>query len=206
MDDVHASAPDFARLGTVQPLQDTHSHPLPPFTRRDLPDLGLSDTDLDGLLRAGDVLQPVRGAYLDARNADQPAMRAAAAALVLPPGAVAARRLAAWLHGVDARGPGEQHQPLPLEFLATGHVRRRGVQVWQSDLPAEDVVYLDGVPVTSAARTACDAARYLKPFLGLAVVDALAHAGKVDPADLLAMMERWRGGRNIARARRLIAL
>jgi hypothetical protein len=182
--------------------------PLPPFTRRDLRSLALSRHDLDALLRDGRVVQPIRGAYLDARVADDPIARARALALVLPADAAAAHRTAAWCHGIDARGPGELDQPLPLECLVpAGHVvpHRAGLDAREAWLPDHDVVEVGGVPVTTAVRTACDLARYLKPFMALGVVDAFAHGG-VDPAALAARIEDWRGERNVARARRLVRL
>lgn len=45
--------------------------------------------------------------------------------------------------------------------------------------------------------------RYLLPHLGLGAADAMAHAGMFDVAELPEQIERWRGGRNIDRARRL---
>jgi len=57
--------------------------PLRPFARRDLPALGLTRHELDALLVSGAVVQPVRGAYLDARLANDATARAEAVGLVL---------------------------------------------------------------------------------------------------------------------------
>jgi hypothetical protein len=208
VDDENGRAPDPATLTRMIVSQVLPPTPLPPFTRRTAGRLGVSPDQLDALVRDGRVVQPVRGAYLDVRAADTPEQRAAAAALVLPTGTVATRRLAAWLHGVDPRGPSEQGTPIPLEFLADvgRQVRRNGVRVHQSGLRPDDVTGVHGVPVTTLDRTACDLARYLPPHMGLAVLDALAHQGRIDPAVLLERIEEWRGERWTARARRLIDL
>jgi hypothetical protein len=190
----------------VARIPELPADPLPPFTRRQLDDAGLSPHQLDALLGRGLVVQPVRGAYLDARLADDSVARARAAALVLPPGVVAARRLAAWVYGVDARGPGEQHRPVPMDFVSDRQVRHPGLLTRQAALPESDVTVLHGLPLTTVERTACDVARYLPPFMGLAVLDALARDGRIQPAVLLDRIEAWRGERFVARARRLIEL
>lgn len=183
--------------------------PLPPFTRAGLRALGLAKRELDALLAAGAVVQPVRGAYLDARIADDPVARARAVGLVLPAGAALARSAAAWLHGVDPRGPGQLSSPLTVECLVpVGQTVpvRAGLVARESALCGDDVTHLLDVPVTTPDRTALDLARYLPPFMGLAVLDAFAHAGLVQPEELGARVEGLAGQRGIRQARRLIRL
>ena len=181
--------------------------PLPPFTRRHLPGLGLTRHELDALLASGSVVEPVRGAYLDARCAADPVSRARAVALVLPPGAAVARRTAAWLYGIDPRGPDERDGVDPVEcVVAAGAVvpHRAGLVAREARLGVEDVACVHGTPVTTAERTALDLARFLRPFMGLAVVDAFAHARLVDPLRLVGRIEDFTGGRGIEQARRLV--
>ena len=178
-----------------------------PFTRADLPRLGLSRRRLERLLADGSVVQPLRGVYLATASSADPVARAQAVGLVLPAGAAVGRRAAAWLYGTDPRAPDELGEPLTLECVVpAGSVvpRRRGLVPHEARLPPGDVVDLDGVRVTSAERTALDLARHLRPHMALAVLDALAGAGRVDPAALLERLEEWRGERHVARARRLI--
>jgi len=180
--------------------------PLPPFTRRDLPALGLTRHELDALLLSGAVVQPVRGAYLDARLADDATARAGAVGLVLPVGAALAHRTAAWLHGIDPRGPGELQTPLDVECLVPlgdSVPRRAGLVARQSALPASDVVTLSGVPVTTPERTALDLARYAKRFMALALLDAFAGAKLVTTEALAARLEELKGQRGVAQARTL---
>lgn len=182
---------------------------LPPFRRRDLPGLLLSRHELDALLAAGLIVQPVRGVYLDARAVGDPVRRAQALGLVLPPDAAVGRRTAAWVHGVDARGPGELDVPLPLEVVVrtgTTPLRRAGVRAYEASLPEDDIAVAHGVPVTTPLRTACDLARYVRPFVALGCLDAIARIGLCHPAEMLSRLRDWSGERNVARARRLVRL
>ena len=179
----------------------------PPFRRADLARLGLTRHQLDAALTAGVVARPLHGVYLPAAALDDPAQRARAVGLVLPTGAAVGRRAAAWLHGVDPRAPDELAVPLPLECVVpagSAVPQRRGLRPYEASLPPGDVTEVHGVPVTTAERTALDLARYLLPHMGLAVLDAMAGAGQVEPAALLERLEEWRGERFVARARRLV--
>jgi very-short-patch-repair endonuclease len=55
-------------------------------------------------------------------------------------------------------------------------IRRPGCQGFVTDLPAEDVMVVDGVPVTTPLRTGLDLGRLLKRTDALVAVDALLHA------------------------------
>ena len=169
----------------------------------------ISAHELRAMLASGQVVQPLRGIYLDTRTADDPLHRAVAVGLALPAGAAVGRRCAAWLHGIDARGPGELATPLPMECLVpAGSVmpQRTGLMAYEAWLPSDDVVEIAGVPVTSPVRTGCDLARFLTPHMGLGCLDALARAGMVKSAELAVRIEDWHGERFVAQARRLIGL
>jgi AbiEi antitoxin C-terminal domain len=187
-------------------LPDLGPEPLPPFTRRDLPGLGLTRHELDALVRAGLVVQPVRGAYVDARCPDDLTTRARAAALVLPVDAALNRRTAAWLHGIDARGPGEQDQPLLLECVVPagqGRPKRSGMRAREAALEDSDIITVNGVATTTPLRTAVDLLRFLPPFMGLAVMDALANRMLIDADEVAARIDDFAGGRGVKQARRL---
>ena len=77
------------------------------------------------------------------------------------------------------------------------------MRCYTAPLHDDDVEWVGGIPCTTPTRTAIDLLRYLRPHLGLAAADAMAHAGMFDVDDLCEQVERWRRGRNIARARRL---
>lgn len=170
--------------------------PLQPFTRRDLSGIGVSQRTVDRYLGAGLLHEPVTGVYADARTASDDDVRTVVLALAMPEGAVATRGAAAWLHGFDPRAPHERRTPLALECVVDPRSgllvpERRGLITHLDRLPPGDATVVRGVPVTGVGRTALDVARFLAPHMGLAVVDAMAHAGLIDPASLLLRYEEW---------------
>lgn len=184
--------------------------PTTPFTRRDLPTIGISPRQLSRGLADGDLIQPLRGVYVGAElPLDLPA-RAAAVALVLPDRAVLCRGTVAWLLGVgDVRGPGRPDVPASVEcVVATGRtpVRRPGVRCYEAALPTSDVVQVQGLPCTSPARTAADLVRWLPRPMGLASLDAMAHLGLVRPWEVTEVLHRFVGGSGAAVARELVAV
>lgn len=179
--------------------------PPGPFLRSG--DHGVSPRVVDTLSNHGLLTQPVRGVFQRADLPDSVALRACAVSLVLPAGAAVCRTAALWLHGVDARETG-RHLDLPaLECavpLGRTPLRRPGLTCYVTDLRADDVEEVFGVPTTTPARTACDLARWSTPGRGIAVLDAMTRAGLVDPGELLTLVDRWRGDRYVARARHLL--
>lgn len=170
---------------------------------------GLTRGCLGQLIRRGAVRTLLHGVYVDARVEDDLGLRAAAVSLVLPPGAVLARRSAAWLHGIDTRAPSEQHQPLPLECVVPIGMtppRRAGLQAYVTTLLPHESTCVSGVPVTTLIRTALDLTRYLDTYMGLAVVDTMLHRGLVQHRALVAEVTRFPGERWIDRARRVVDL
>jgi AbiEi antitoxin C-terminal domain len=180
-----------------------------PFLRRVAIAKDMPRRVLDGLLVSGLLRQPLRGVLVDARVPDSLPLRAECLALVLPPGAAVCRRTAAWLYGIDCRAPGEQHE-IPLAECVVPNVfspvRRGGVRGYEALLSPDDVCLVEGVLCTTPVRTAIDLARFLPRFMGLAVIDAMAHRGLVETVELAVRVEAWRGQRFVARARDLIAL
>ena len=170
--------------------------PVAPFTRRDLSDVGVSARTVDRHLAAGLLCEPVSGVYADPRSVDDDAVRLRVLALALPEGAVVTRSAVAWVHGFDPRAPHQRASPLPLECVADPRSglmvpRRRGLVTHLDRLPTSDTAVVDGIPVTTVERTALDVARFLPPHMGLAVVDAMAHAELIDPVALLPRYEEW---------------
>lgn len=128
-------------------------------------------------------LVPHRGlrvvAGVDPRDAG---LRIAVAAALLPPGGALAGWAAVHVHrrgqtlvdGLDLAG-----RPLPIELVVpVGHrIRRRStdfpLRVREVRLDPGDVVTIDGVPVTSLARTAFDIARHADLVEAVVLLDAL---------------------------------
>jgi hypothetical protein len=170
----------------------------------------LTRRELNRLLSSGRLRRPLYGVLVDARVADSLELRAACLALVVPPGAAVCRLSAAWLWGVDARAPGEHRSTPQVECVVpagrVAPVRRPGVRGYEARLPEDDVCLVGGVLCTTPTRTAIDLARFLPRFMGLGAIDAMAHAGLVDPVVLAERVEAWKGERFVDRARQLIAL
>jgi hypothetical protein len=174
------------------------------FRRGDFAAAGLTDRQARTLIEQGHLRQILYGVVVDDRFAEDLATKVAALDLVRPPDAVVGRRTAAWLRGIDVRGPGAAG-PMDVECIVPDlrtPIRRPGIHCYAAPLDG-DVEDVEGVLCTTPARTALDLLRYLPPHLGLGAADAMAHAGMFGVTDLRERVELWRGGRNIDRARRL---
>jgi hypothetical protein len=175
------------------------------FRRADARRNGISNTSVTKLVDSGELRQVLRGVYVDSRRPDDLSLRAEALALVCPRGGAVARRSAAWLRGVDARGPDEWTTVPDVECIVPRGVtpmRRAGVRCYEAAL-GDDIEVIEGIPVTTALRTAVDLLRWLPPYLALGSLDALAHKGFVTPEAVQAEVERWPRHRNVDNARRL---
>jgi len=147
---------------------------------------------------------------LDARD---PKVRAHVAAAALPKGAALGSWAAATLLGVpetwvDGRTSRGELAPVPVTVARPGRPYvRRGLQVIQAELEPEDVIEVDGVPLTSGVRTAFDQMRGAAT-LGDAVAagDAALRFGLTTVEELgayVAERPRWRG---VPRARAALPL
>jgi hypothetical protein len=182
-----------------------------PVTTADAQSLGVSPNDLTDLVGRGVLVRPFRGVYLPAAVAAEPEARARAVGLLLPDGASLARESAAWLHGVDVRPPERYREPPLLECVSDSQlllnaVRRPELTGHLAQLPADDIVMVHGVPVTSPARTALDLARYTERYMGLAALDMFSHLGLVTLDEIAERVRALKGHRWIARARAVLAL
>ncbi|OBJ71349.1 hypothetical protein [Mycobacterium colombiense] len=114
---------------------------------------------------------------------------------------VVAGRSASALHGakwVDHRAPAQlfyQHRRPPP-----------GINTWSDSLARNEVRVIGGIPTTSAARTAFDIACRNPVGNAVAALDALARATNLDIAEVESLAERYKGHRNVRRARRALAL
>ncbi|MBC3192732.1 hypothetical protein H7X46_16830 [Pseudonocardia sp. C8] len=155
--------------------------------RADLRAAGFADDEIDRA-RAGGELVPIRrGAYLDA---DDPALRKArarhraatrAAIRQLGPGAVASHVSAAVLLGIDFWGLALDRVHVTRDRSHGGR-RTRDLHVHPSALPPSDRTTVDGIVVTTPARTVVDIARTTGYERGLVVADrALAPRSRKRP-------------------------
>lgn len=130
--------------------------------RRQLMELAIDNQVLRPLLRR-QILVPMSDAVLRVNGSvEGPHQAAMAAVLDSPPGAVLSHRSAAALWGL----PGFELQP---EFHVTvprqGRSRRGDLSIvhFQKDLPLDEIVILQGIPVTTPALTLIHLAAVLHP-------------------------------------------
>lgn len=183
--------------------------PEPPrlVLRREAVAAGYVDQEIRRLRRQGNWSALQRGAYLvgddqlDRRARHLLAVRATVAGLRSPSvvshgSAAALHRLPLWRVPlaqvqVTRRPPGRSANEGRLHT----HVAR---------LPSEDVVAVDGLAVTSVARTVVDLARALPFQAALVVADAALASGATTPDALLAVLTAATGMRGSRNARRVV--
>jgi very-short-patch-repair endonuclease len=148
--------------------------------RRDAVTSGVSDGELGRLTRAGELHRLRRGAYVDAvlpatqSGRHRLLIRATLAGLRRP--AVVSHQSAAVLHGLPL-------WDVPLDRV---HITRRP-RAWNDSsavlschvarLRDDEVMDVDGVPVTGPIRTALDLARSLPHEAAVVALDAGLHSG-----------------------------
>jgi hypothetical protein len=174
-----------------------------PFTPAMARAAGITRGSLDRMLAEGRVRRLLRGVYAATTLADTVQVRAAAAGLVVPEGAVVVDRTAAWVHGVVVPLPAGDALP-PVEAL-TGSTRRRRLG-GRRHLADRDVVTIAGVRVTSPLRTALDLGRFLAPALAQGVVDGFLRAGLCRHRELLTELPRFGRHGGIVQLRHVVAL
>lgn len=139
--------------------------------------------------------------YLPSDAEITPAGRARAAWLWSGGGGIIAGRSAAALHRsrwIDPR--------LPAELIWTNRRPPRGITVWSDTVAGDERQDLDGMALTTPARTALDIACRYPVDRAVAAIDALARATHLKPADIEVLADRYRGRRGIRRARTAIGL
>ena len=137
--------------------------------------------DLDVLyrdLRSGRLERAHRGVYR-LPDAEDPHAAARAAVRHLGASAVVVIDSAAGLHQLE----GARNRPTVAAAVPRGSERRQraGIALHFWDMPASDVVEVDGIAVTSVVRTLADCARLLPRFEAVALVDSALHRGLVVP-------------------------
>lgn len=177
--------------------------------RREALEYGLTQDELERLLSRGVLVRVRRGAYAvrDDWTALTPEQRhlvtARAVLRSLPEPAVLGHVSAAVAHGLPVWGAD----------LSLVHVIRRsrrlsarteaGVVHHASRLPDEHVCDLDGLPVTSLARTVVDHARTAPFEPAVVTADAALHSehlSREELTEMLAWQSDWPGSRGAGRA------
>lgn len=81
-----------------------------------------------------------------------------------------------------------------------------GIRVWGDQLAADEVQIVDGLPVTTPARSALDLACWYPTSTAVPAIDALARACELKVCEVDLLAARYRGRRGIRRARKSIDL
>lgn len=128
-------------------------------------------------------------------------VRAEAAWLWSRRNGVLAGRSAAALHGtkwVDAR--------LPAEIIHSNRRPPAGIRAWSDAVAEDETDIVNGITVTTPARTALDIASRYPLDAAVAAIDALARRTRLKMADVDLVAERYKGRRGIRRARKVLDL
>jgi len=114
---------------------------------------------------------------------------------------VIAGRAAAAVHGalwIDAA--------TPIEMIWRCGRPPNGIAVRNERIDAEDIMLIDGIPVTTPDRTAFDIVRHLPRDLAVRHLDALARATGVKATDVHLLGERYPRARGLPRSRIAVPL
>jgi hypothetical protein len=94
----------------------------------------------------------------------------------------------------------------PLEIIHTNRNPLPGLLVHNGRIEEDETDLVDGIPVTTPARTALDLACWYPTGEAVAAIDALARAVDVKTADVELLMQRYPGRRGIRRGRKALGL
>jgi hypothetical protein len=89
----------------------------------------------------------------------------------------------------------------PATIIDTNRRPVRGVTAWADRIEDDEICTIDGMWVTTPARTALDLACRYPVDAAVAAVDALARATRLKTADVELLTDRYRGRHGIRRAR-----
>jgi uncharacterized protein DUF559 len=93
-----------------------------------------------------------------------------------------------------------------IEILVDERRRQPGLVVRMDRVAQDEIVTIDGLPVTSAPRTAFDIGRYEKRSVALGRLDALMRAAAFADTEVLMLMQRYGPARGIRQLRSLLPL
>jgi hypothetical protein len=93
-----------------------------------------------------------------------------------------------------------------VELLHPNRHRLPGLHTYGDRIEDDEVTAINGVPVTTPARTALDLGCWYPTMSGVAAIDSLARATEFKAADVESLAQRYPGRRGITRARLAITL
>lgn len=151
---------------------------------------GVSPRAAEAMVRRGRWVRLQRGIYAEARAEITPSVRAAAAVLAPDCPAVASHQTAARAHGIDVVGA----DLLRVEHITVPRGGRRPhrptLRIHSGRLDAEDIVEVDGIPVTSPARTVRDLLIDAPRLTGIWAAEHAQRLGLVTRGDIDRQIER----------------
>jgi very-short-patch-repair endonuclease len=92
------------------------------------------------------------------------------------------------------------------ELIHENRHRLPGLRIRGDRLEDDEITIVNGVPVTSPARTALDLGCWYPTMNAVGAIDALARATEIKAADVELLAQRYPGRRGITRARRAVTL
>lgn len=176
--------------------------------RRELLEFGLTTDEVERMLARGVLVRVRRGAYAraDSWSALSPEQRhllAARAVLrAVPRPAVLSHVSAAVAHGLPVWGADLSKIHIVRTSRRQSARVEAGVVHHACQLPAEHRTTVDGIPVTTVARTVVDHARSVRFEAGVVTADAALHAGSTNEQELkeTALWQAdWPGSRSAIR-------
>jgi hypothetical protein len=108
---------------------------------------------------------------------------------------------AAALHGSKWIDPSR-----PPEIIDTNRRRVAGVHVWEERIEPDEITVVDGMRVTTPARTALDLVRRYPRGIAVAAADALMQATELKTVDVELLVDRYRGRHAMKAARAALEL
>ena len=161
---------------------------------------------LDWELRTGRYVSVTRDALLPATVSDDLWQRSGAALSTQHPGALISRRTAAVLHEFPWLPDCWPHERICVEAPPDDTTRssREGIDRRLCFVPPVDATDLDGLRITSIARTAVDLARHEPRDLVVPILDGLLTEGRTTTPELLAVLAGMRRVRQVRVARDLV--
>lgn len=170
-------------------------------TRRNLLDLGFGPRSIEHRIKGGRLHVVTRGVYAVGWPGLTPKRRWMAAVLACGEGAALSRRSAAGLWGI---GTGRD----ALVDVSVRHRTRRrrpGIRIHnRPSLPVRDITAVDGIPLTTPARTLVDLATELSPVALERAVNEADKRDLIDPEELRAALVDFAGEPGVRALRALL--
>jgi hypothetical protein len=170
-------------------------------TRRNLLDLGFGPRSIEHRIKSGRLHGVTRGVYAVGWPGLTPKRRWMAAVLACGEGAALSHRSAACLWGI-----GSEHDAL-VDVSVRHRTRRRRPEILihnRPSLPLRDITTVDGIPLTTPARTLVDLATQSPPVALERAVNEADKRDLIDPEALRAALVHFAGEPGVRALRTLL--